>query len=347
MLPMNRRHAVIEKLIQEKLFQTLLRRAAAGMLPLLLLVVAPAAGAQALSLQSATRSFESRDYVAARNQFKAIAAAEPANASAAYYLGRVAIVDGNAGDAVRWLERAVKLEPDVAAYHHWLGRAYSREVQRVGKFKALGLAKKIRRSFETAVRLDPNDVEARRDLMQFHLIAPGIAGGDKDEARKQARAIAERNPMLGRVAAGWLAEEAKKDEAAVREFEAAIAQYPDSATPYMALGGLYQRVGNWDAAFETYERLLARCPNEVAVHYQIGRTAAQSGKQLERGERALRTYLTKKPGEGDAPLASAHLRLGTILEKQGHTAQAREQYVASLELDPGQPDAKEALKRVQ
>ena len=46
-------------------------------------------------------------------------------------------------------------------------------------------------------------------------------------------------------------------------------------------------------------------------------------------------------------LASAHFRLGTILEKQGRAAEAREHYAASLRLDPGQPDAKEALKRVR
>lgn len=336
------------QILRNSFIDRVLRRVVAGVLPLVLpLVVAAVAGAQEPSVGSATRFFEARDYAAARTEFSAIAAAEPTNAAAAYYLGRVAIVDGNAGDAVKWLERAVKLEPSVAAHHHWLGRAYSREVQRVGKFKALGIAKKIRRSFETAVRLDPADVEARRDLMQFHLLAPGIAGGDKGEAKKQARVIAERNPMLGRVAAGWLAEESKNDAAAVREFEAAIAQFPDSAAPYMALGMLYQRLGRWDEAFDSYERLLARRPNDVAVHYQIGRTAAQSGKNLERGARALRTYLTKKPGEGDAPLASAHYRLGTILEKQGQAEQATGQYAASLRLDPGQPDARKALKRVQ
>ena len=309
--------------------------------------VADTAGAQAPSLQSATRSFERRDYASARTQFDAIAAAEPTNAAAAYYLGRVAIVDGNANAAVRWLERAVKLEPSVAEHHRWLGRAYSRQVQRAGRFKQLGLAKKIRHSFETAVRLAPDAVEARRDLMQFHLVAPGIAGGDTDEAKRQARAIGERNPMLGRVAAGWVAEASKNDGAAAREFEAAIAQFPDSAAPYMALGMLHQRLERWNEAFAVYERLVARRPAEAAVHYQLGRTAAQSGTNLERGEAALRLYLTKQPGEGDAPLASAHYRLGVILERQGRVEQAKEQYAAALRLDPGQPDAKDALKRLR
>jgi tetratricopeptide (TPR) repeat protein len=323
------------------------RGALACALPLTIAAAADAAGAQAPTLQTATRSFERRDYARARTQFDAIAAAEPTNAAAAYYLGRVAIVDGNANDAVRWLERAVKLEPGVAEHHRWLGRAYSRQVQRAGRFKQLGLAKKIRHSFETAVRLAPDDVEARRDLMQFHLVAPGIAGGDKDEAKRQARAIGERNPMLGRVAAGWIAEASKNDGAAAREFEAAIAQFPDSAAPYMALGMLHQRLERWNEAFAAYERLLARRPSEAAAHYQIGRTAAQSGTNLERGEAALRLYLTKQPGEGDAPLASAHYRLGVILERQGRVEQAKEQYAAALRLDPGQPDAKEALKRLK
>jgi tetratricopeptide (TPR) repeat protein len=306
---------------------------------------APSA-AQAPALDSAVRLFDAREYAAARARLAAVSTAEPANAEAAYYLGRVAIVDGDAKAAVAYLERAVRLAPRTAAYHHWLGRAYGRQVRRVNRVRQAFVAKKIRRAFQTAVALDPSDVAARRDLLQFYLVAPGIVGGSVDRARAQARELAARSPMLGRVAAGWIAEASNDNAAAERAYLDAVAQYPDSAEPYLALGALYQRTEAWDRAFDVYDRLLRACPREVQAYYQLGRAASLSGRNLDRGARALQTYLAEKPGEGDAPLASAHYRLGLIYEWQGRAEQAREQYATSLRLDPGQRDARDALRRL-
>jgi len=220
-------------------------------------------------------------------------------------------------------------------------------VRRANRFKQVLLAKKIRGAFETAVALDPDNVRARRDLLQYYVIAPGIAGGSVDKARAQAREIGARNPMLGHLAAGWIAEAGKDHAAAEREYRSAIDAYPDSAAAYLALGALHQRTREYDRAFEVYERLLAARPDEAAAYYQIGRTASQAGTRLEHGESALRTYLTKKPGEGDAPLASAHYRLGMIYERQERLDLARASYDAALRLDPRQADARAALARLK
>ena len=303
--------------------------------------------AQSASIESAVRLFDARDYARARAELVPVAEAEPDNAAAAYYLGRIAIVDGDAEAAASWLERATRLDPRSATYHRWLGRAYSRQVRRANRFKQLRLAKKIRRSFQTAVALAPDDVEARHDLLQFYLIAPGFAGGSVDKARAQAQAIRDRNPMLGRVAEGWIAEAGKDDALAEREYAGALAEYPDSAAPYIALGALYQRTKQWDKAFDTYERLLEARPNEAGAYYLIGRTASLAGANLVRGEEALKAYLAKKPGDGDAPLSSAHYRLGVIYELRGRVAEAKAQYEAALRLDPREPEARKALERLR
>ena len=312
-----------------------------------LLAFAAPLAAQSPSLESAVRLFDARDYVRARAALVPVAEAEPGNAAAAYYLGRIAIVAGDADEAISWLERATRLDPATADYHRWLGRAYSREVRRSGRLKQLRLAKKIRREFEAAVALAPDDVQARHDLLQFYLIAPGFAGGSVSKARGQAREIGARNPMLGRVAEGWIAEAGKDYASAERHYAAALAQYPDSTEPYVALGALYQRTKQWEKAFDVYERLLEACPEKAGAHYLIGRTASLAGEKLARGEQALKVYLTKQPGEGDAPLASAHYRLGLIYERQGRVAEAREQYEAALRLDPHEPDARKALARLR
>jgi len=325
----------------------------ATLVALVLAVAAPPLAAQSAqsasstSIESAVRLFQARDYGRAKAELVPVARAEPDNAAAAYYLGRIAIVDGDAQEAVTWLERATRLDPRSPTYHRWLGRAYSRQVRRANRLKQLRLAKKIRRSFETAVALAPDDVEARHDLLQFYLIAPGFAGGSVDKARAQAQAIRARNPMLGHVAEGWIAEAGEDDALAEREYAGALAAYPDSAAPYIALGALYQRTRQWDKAFDTYERLLKARPNQAGAYYLIGRTASLAGANLVRGEEALKTYLAKQPGEGDAPLSSAHYRLGVIYEHRGRVAEAKAQYEAALRLDPREPDARKALERLQ
>src|SRR6202007_1370841 len=79
-------------------------------------------------------------------------------------------------------ESAVKLDPQNSLDHLWMGRIYGEKADRAGFLKAAGLAKKVRSSFERAVELSPNSWEARTDLAEFYLEAPGIVGGGKDKA---------------------------------------------------------------------------------------------------------------------------------------------------------------------
>ena len=301
-----------------------------------------------LSLQfpdvdAAIRAFEARRYAEAR---PALSAAARDDARAPLYLGRIELIEGDAAAATKWLEQAVQRSPKNAEAHRWLGRAYARQVRRAGRLKQLSLAGRVRESFESAVRLDPASVEARRDLMQFYLLAPRIAGGGRDKAQAQARAIAARSVMHGRIAQAWVTEAAGDRAAAQRELEAVAAHYPDSTAPTLALGALQQRAKQWDAAIATYQRLLSRAPGAREAHYQIGRVASESGSSLSEGASALERYVATPAGEEDAPLASAWQRLAAIRERQGDAPRARTAYQQALRLDPGLDDAKAGLKRV-
>src|SRR5262245_34734759 len=83
--------------------------------------------------------------------------------------------------AMSLFEQAVKAEPTSARYHHWYGRAAGRRAERVVFFRAVGLAGKVRESFERAAELDGSDVEILRDLLEFYVEAPGIVGGGEDK----------------------------------------------------------------------------------------------------------------------------------------------------------------------
>ena len=298
------------------------------------------------SVRAGAALFEGRRSQEARATFESVARSDPDDPRAAYYLGRLALVDGNGDDGAKWLERAVKRDESRAEYHYWLGRAYSREALRAGKFKQMQLAGHIRDEFETAVRLNPDYVDARFALLQYYLVAPGLFGGSTDKAMRQAAEIARRNPFLGHVAAAAVAEKRKDVAGAEREYRTAVSTYPDSVFGSFALVGLYERTKQWDKAFAVLDDVAGR-PDAAATDYYVGRIAAISGERLDRGAQALTTYLKQSPAEGAPSLATAHYRLGMIYERQGKRDLARAEYGATLRLDPGQNEAREGLKRVK
>ncbi len=76
-------------------------------------------------------------------------------------------------------EKAVSLAPANSQFHLWLGRIYGEKADKSGFMTAAGLARRVRTEFEKAVQLSPNSVDARSDLAEFYLEAPGIVGGGK------------------------------------------------------------------------------------------------------------------------------------------------------------------------
>lgn len=85
-------------------------------------------------------------------------------------------------------EQAVALAPESSVFHHWLGKSYGRTAERSPWFRAIALARRTRREFEAAVRLDARNVDALRDLMEYYRRAPAFLGG----SAKKAGAIEQR-----------------------------------------------------------------------------------------------------------------------------------------------------------
>jgi cytochrome c-type biogenesis protein CcmH/NrfG len=84
-------------------------------------------------------------------------------------------------------KKAASLDPGNSRFHLWLGRVYGEKADRANFLTAMNLAGKVRGEFERAVQLNPSDIDARLDLAEFYLEAPGIVGGGEDRAREQAK----------------------------------------------------------------------------------------------------------------------------------------------------------------
>ena len=78
--------------------------------------------------------------------------------------------------------------------------------QHAGVLRQVLLARLFRKEIDIALKLDPRDVQALRDLMEFYLLAPGIAGGDTRKAEAIAQRIAAIDECAGFLARARIAE---------------------------------------------------------------------------------------------------------------------------------------------
>lgn len=326
--------------MRPKTFRHALAVAALSLVPL-------AAGAATEALAPGIQLFEARRFEEARKLFEPFAAQHPKDADAAYYLGRTYFHLRKFDTSAEWLEKAAVLAPRQSPVQLWLARAYGQAAQRASVFKMPGLAKKAKAAWDKAVALDPNNLDARNDLVQYYLIAPGFLGGSVEKAKEQAAEIKKRDALRGAQAFATIHMNQKDFAAAERELKEAIQKAPADPRPRVVLASIYQGQEKWDAAFETLEAALKADPDNWDALYQVGRTAALSGKRLDRGEECLKRYLTHIPSEDQAPLANTHFRLGMIYEKKANKALARAEYQAALKLDPDLKDAKEALAKLK
>lgn len=316
----------------------------------LLLALAWIGCATAAHAQDAARGvqlFEAGDWTGARAAFTAAIQHNDRDASAHYWLGRLALIDDDPGAAADRFEQAVKLDGNTADYHLWFGRALGQQAMRSSKLRQPFLARRVKAEFERAVALDDHNVDARDGLVDFYSMAPGVMGGSAEKAREQAQAIARLDAMRGHLASSRLAMRAKDGGAVEREMTAAIAAAPDSLRPYSALANWHVSETRWPQAFAALDRYLERRPEDPLGLYGVGRISALSGQQLERGERGLRAYLAAPPKDATPlALARAHLRLGQVLEHAHRNAEARASIERALKLDPRNDDAKKALSRM-
>jgi tetratricopeptide (TPR) repeat protein len=292
-------------------------------------VLAPGA-AQAQNGDGAVASFQAHRYADARRAFEAVTTHDANNAKAHLYLGRIALHQTRFGDAIQHLEKAVALEPAVAAHHAWLGRAYGQLAVRSGLRKKFSLAKRSRAALERAVELDPSDLEARSWLIQFYLLAPRIVGGSASRARAHAGEIAKRSEFRGALARAWIAEDRGKHDEAAREYRTAIAREPDSLITYWGLAQLWHRAERFDSAFALMDGLVARHPDAMPAYYYYGRGASLSGQHLPEAVQALKRYVGYTPHEGDPPRSSAHYRLGWVYEHDAAHVQLARRWPSSM-----------------
>lgn len=242
-------------------------------------------------------------------------------------------------------EKAAELAPANGLYHLWLGRIYGEKADHVVFFRAAGLAKKVHAEFERAVELAPNSWEARTDLAEFYVEAPGIVGGSEDKARVQAEQIAALNPAMSHWVKGRLAEKNKDLAAAEQEYRAAIDVSHAGARAWLNLAGFYShtsRFDDMDRALHTLESSPLDHPGALVDGAGI---LMRTRRDPPLAIRLLRRYIASSTVE-EAPAFKAHCMLGELYERQGDSAAAAEEYRTCLAMAHSYRRAQDGLRRV-
>lgn len=282
------------------------------------------------------RHFEEENLPEARACFEKALAEESDVPVALYYLGRISLMQKDADDAIDFLEKAVKEDETNSDYHNWLGLAYVEKLMTVSFFEKGILSGKALEHFRKAVKLDPQNVDARISLAQYYVTAPSIAGGSKQKAEEQIDTIMKYSPADGHFLKADIHAKEKEYGLAEEELKKCIEAQPEKTECYYTLGMIYRESERYTDAFEAFERVIETDPDDPDALYQIGKTAAVSGKNLERGIECLLSYLGRDAAPGTPGHDGAYWRLGMIYEKQGNIEKARKSYERAIELNPNE-----------
>ena len=245
---------------------------------------------------------------------------------------------------IRDCQKAVALEPANSQYHLWLGRLYGEKASQSEFLAAAGLARKVRIEFETAVRLDPGNREARTDLAEFYVEAPGIIGGGKDKAEAQAEELARLDPPQAELVRAWIQEKNKDLPAAESHYRRAADSSQGTAGAWLTLAQFYGRTGHLNQMQDALDHALS-APNHSQVLMAAAEIFIHRTRDLHKAIDLLHQYLAARTVE-DAPAFKAHYLLGTALEESGNPVAAVDEYRSALSLAKSFTLAQNALDRL-
>ena len=177
-------------------------------------------------------------------------------------------------DAIKWLEKAVSLDPKNQDAWYYLGRAYYTRSR----------LSEAENAFKTALQLDPQNSKAENGLgLVFESSAQPAAAL---EAYRKAIAWDQGSPRKSEqpyVNLGSLLLEQGRTKDAIQPLETAVALAPDNSYCHLRLGAAYLRAGRMDQAQRELEKATQLDPENAAAHYQLGKLYKET-HQLDRAK---------------------------------------------------------------
>lgn len=242
--------------------------------------------------------FDAGDTAASRTAYAALVSEPAAEPVAELGLGRLDALAGDHAAAIRHLERAVTLFPDLGAAHYALARSY----RAVGRDEAAREA--LARHRATGTRWPAIDDRVLASVTALRTDARAEAN--------RGRVLAERGDIAGAIAAT----------------EAALARDPSLVQAQANLISLYGQMQQWAKAESAYRTVVASGLHLDEAHYNYGVLLMLQSKSKEAAA-AYRSAIAVNPLH-----AQARNNLGQLLEHDQDLAGAEREYRAACDAQP-------------
>jgi tetratricopeptide (TPR) repeat protein len=282
-----------------------------------------------------TKLFDKKQYSQAETILKKAVADAPNNRQLIELLGDAYGYQKKWDGAIENYEKLVEMDDYNANYHYKYGGAKGMKALEVNKFKALGLIGDVKRAFKRAAELDPTHIDVRWAMVELYMQLPGIVGGSYKKSMKYANELENLSKVDGYLAKGYIYEYDDEPAKAEEYYKKAI-EVGGSMTCYDKLTNLYVKQDEPLKAIANLEKSHTKHQRN-AMHYQIGKVAADYNIQLEKGEKCLYLYITNYTAKDGVPVCWAYYRLSQIFKHKGNKQKALEwinKALADEKLDP-------------
>tara|TARA_R110002049_G_scaffold1355_2_gene10408 strand:+ start:9813 stop:10763 length:951 start_codon:yes stop_codon:yes gene_type:complete len=253
--------------------------------------------------------FQNKQYTKAENLINKFLEEKPNNLQAIELLGDTYGHQKKWDKAISEYKKLIEVDESVANYHYKYGGALGMKALE-NKFKAIGFIGDVKSSFLKAAKLDPNHIEARWALVELYMQLPSIFGGSKSKSLHFAEELENLSKVDGYLAKGYVYEYDDEPGLAEKYYKMAI-NVGGSLTCFDKLTTLYESKNQPEKAIANIEEAQKK-HNRNALHYQIGKVAAEYNIQLQKGAQCLNTYLKNYSPKDGVPKAWAHYRLAQI-----------------------------------
>lgn len=244
--------------------------------------------AASADVERARKLFNSTDF----EQSLKILQSVPKDAEAYALIGRNYYMLGEFKKSSEALQKAVDAAPNDSHYALWLGRAYGRRAETSNPLTAPGYASKTRQYFERAAQLNPRDVEALSDLLDYYLEAPGFLGGGMDKAEATANRIAALDAAEGHDAQARVAQKRKQYRTAEEQLQRALESAPRQVGRLVAYARFLSGRGRFDEAEQSLAKAQAIAPDSPQLLFDRASIYVEAHRNLKVAKELLKRYLS-------------------------------------------------------
>ena len=288
------------------------------------------------------------DHAGAREAFATAVRLLPEDATARLLLGRWLLDNGQAKEAVVHLEKAIRLDPQMAGAYYGMAQAQGQLGDQEAAGKAMNAFRELRQREETAMDVAygarDNDREMRALAVAFHAEAAAMFGRQGQDSLaeahlRQAASVAPQEAQPCELLASFYLRKGRWAEARSL-FEELARLRPKQLAYRISVGTLHLRLGDYPAAEKEFKGVLELEPKQAEALHNLARLYLARGRELPEALALCQRLVSLEPKAANYDL------LGWAFFANGRTNEALTAAAQAVAKDPTNTVYRERYRRV-